>query len=225
MINIVYEVFTYYFIIFFLQLSDLSNYPDCPPELHCETPIFHPNISPPDGEICLNLLDFWSLGSKNFEAVVQGLIFLLREPNMKDPSWGNFDILNMDKTSFTKFIERLNNGDFSVFQEIYNEGRLIWTQWRINNSEEDGSESSCSGLVTSDTDYYSECSSFISLESIEIKEENISKIEKNSEENKIVKASKSFKTALIEFRTPALVRIGRFFSRSFRRLSKTFARH
>ncbi|CAD5112653.1 DgyrCDS1870 [Dimorphilus gyrociliatus] len=213
------------------RLSDLANYPECPPELYCETPIFHPNISPPDGEICLNLLDFWNLGSQNFEAVVQGLIFLLREPNMNDPSWGNFDIINLDGSSFHKFIERLKGGDFSVFQEIYDERRLLWTQWQAHNPALDGSESFCSDerSVTSDTDYNSICSlhesDFSDVSYLDLTDDfkDCEDVKNHTEEGQCetIAPSKSFKGA----KTPALVRVGRFFSRSFRRLSRTFSRH
>ncbi|XP_072034938.1 uncharacterized protein [Amphiura filiformis] len=58
-----------------------------PPRVFCQTRIYHPNIDTleDDGEVCLNLLDeFWT-EERDLEDVVQGILFLLYNPNLEDP--------------------------------------------------------------------------------------------------------------------------------------------
>ena len=69
-----------------------NNYPNEAPEVHCLTRIYHPNIDLVDededesqrGEICLNLFDEWT-ASNDLQDCVQGLLFLLHNPNLEDP--------------------------------------------------------------------------------------------------------------------------------------------
>ena len=67
---------------------DLSDgYPTSPPAVHCQTQIYHPNIDWCDdqGEVCLNLLDELWTQDMTLEDVVQGILFLLYNPNIEDP--------------------------------------------------------------------------------------------------------------------------------------------
>ena len=67
---------------------DLSDgYPTCPPVVHCQTHIYHPNIDFCDdqGDVCLNLLDELWTPDMTLEDVVQGVLFLLYNPNVEDP--------------------------------------------------------------------------------------------------------------------------------------------
>ena len=67
---------------------DLSEgYPTCPPIVHCQTHIYHPNIDFCDdqGDVCLNLLDELWTPDMSLEDVVQGVLFLLYNPNVEDP--------------------------------------------------------------------------------------------------------------------------------------------
>lgn len=67
---------------------DLSDgYPTSPPTVHCQTQIYHPNIDWCDdqGEVCLNLLDELWTQDMTLEDVVQGILFLLYNPNIEDP--------------------------------------------------------------------------------------------------------------------------------------------
>ncbi|XP_062515007.1 ubiquitin-conjugating enzyme E2 S-like [Corticium candelabrum] len=67
---------------FTVTLQD--DYPDSPPAVHCNTDIYHPNIDT-SGDICLNLLsDEWE-STLSLEDVVQGLLFLIYNPNLDDP--------------------------------------------------------------------------------------------------------------------------------------------
>ena len=58
-------------------------FPSVAPDLRCLTPIFHPNIDD-CGEICLSLLDEWTCDN-TLEDCVQGILFLLYNPNLEDP--------------------------------------------------------------------------------------------------------------------------------------------
>lgn len=67
---------------------DLSDgYPTCPPVVRCQTHIYHPNIDFCDdqGDVCLNLLDELWTPDMTLEDVVQGVLFLLYNPNVEDP--------------------------------------------------------------------------------------------------------------------------------------------
>ena len=55
-----------------------------PPEVICQTPIYHPNIDT-EGEVCLNLLDDLWTSSNTLEDIVQGILFLFYNPNLTDP--------------------------------------------------------------------------------------------------------------------------------------------
>ena len=72
---------------FDFELDVSSEYPACPPVVHCMTQIYHPNIdfSDESGEVCLNLLDELWTSNMTLEDVVQGLLFLLHHPNVEDP--------------------------------------------------------------------------------------------------------------------------------------------
>jgi len=67
---------------------DLSDgYPTCHPVVRCQTHIYHPNIDFCDdqGDVCLNLLDELWTPDMTLEDVVQGVLFLLYNPNVEDP--------------------------------------------------------------------------------------------------------------------------------------------
>ncbi len=48
------------------------------------TPIFHPNIRPTDGKVCIRILSQWS-PSNTLLSLVDGMERLLKEPNPNDP--------------------------------------------------------------------------------------------------------------------------------------------
>ena len=61
-----------------------NEYPHKPPKVHCDTPVYHPNIDT-EGNVCLNILrKDWSavLGVRS---VIMGLQFLFIDPNPNDP--------------------------------------------------------------------------------------------------------------------------------------------
>lgn len=76
---------------FTVTLGD--DFPDTAPSVHCNTTIYHPNIDT-CGDVCLNLLsDEWQ-PTFSLEDVVQGLLFLIYDPNLEDPLNEYFDGTN-----------------------------------------------------------------------------------------------------------------------------------
>ena len=68
----------------------LKDYPKSAPSVTCATQIYHPNIDNDNGEICLNLFSEWQ-ETYTLEDCVQGLLFLLYNPNLDDPLSPLFD--------------------------------------------------------------------------------------------------------------------------------------
>ena len=68
---------------------NLKHYPFIPPDVVCHTLMYHPNIGV-DGIVCLNILfELWT-PSVTLEDIVQGVLFLFYNPNLKDPINGMF---------------------------------------------------------------------------------------------------------------------------------------
>lgn len=67
----------------------VQDYPKNAPNVTCATQIYHPNIDD-NGEICLNLFSEWA-ETNTLEDCVQGLLFLLYNPNLDDPLSPWFD--------------------------------------------------------------------------------------------------------------------------------------
>ena len=59
-------------------------YPHKAPVVHCDTPVYHPNIDT-DGNVCLNILRADWKPVPDIGNVIMGLIFLFLEPNPNDP--------------------------------------------------------------------------------------------------------------------------------------------
>ena len=73
---------------FEMDISD--GYPESnPPKIRCLTKVYHPNIDQIDeyseGDICLNLQDELWTPTLTLEDYVQGLLFLMHNPNFEDP--------------------------------------------------------------------------------------------------------------------------------------------
>ena len=73
---------------FVFRIVPGANYPSEAPRVESETMIYHPNIDMSEdferGEICLNLFSEWTQ-QNDLEDCVQGLLFLLYNPNLEDP--------------------------------------------------------------------------------------------------------------------------------------------
>lgn len=67
----------------------VKDYPQKAPTVTCGTQIYHPNIDE-NGEICLNLFSEWA-ETNTLEDCIQGLLFLLYNPNLEDPLSPWFD--------------------------------------------------------------------------------------------------------------------------------------
>lgn len=63
-----------------------SEYPFEKPRARWETPIFHPNIMPPEdgGYVCIKLLDKWSFGS-TLLSFMRAVEYLVGNPNAANP--------------------------------------------------------------------------------------------------------------------------------------------
>ena len=70
----------------------LEDFPEKAPRVECATPIHHPNIHTMNCSVCLNLLDQDWEPSVTLEDVVQGLLFLMHNPNTSDPLNSHFAI-------------------------------------------------------------------------------------------------------------------------------------
>jgi ubiquitin-conjugating enzyme E2 M len=76
-----------------------ANYPDSPPRVTCNTPIYHPNISSPS--VCFNMFDSGSDGwnaSLTAEHYINGLLWLVRNPNFDSLLNGNVSSENFEAT-------------------------------------------------------------------------------------------------------------------------------
>ena len=70
-----------------------NGFPNVPPAVTCLTELYHPNLDfcedyyddENDGNVCLNLFDECWDGDRTLEDVVQGLLFLIHNPNLSDP--------------------------------------------------------------------------------------------------------------------------------------------
>ena len=102
---------------------DLSEgYPASPPTVRSLTTMYHPNVDccfydddedESSGDVCLNLLDeLWS-PDMNLEDVVQGLLFLLHEPNLEDPLSTMFDGQE-DEEEFRRNVRRSLRGGVTI---------------------------------------------------------------------------------------------------------------
>ena len=89
-----------------------SGYPDEHPDVICLTDIYHPNVDIDvldEHNICLNLFDEWNR-SFGLEDCIQGLLFLLYQPNLSDPISGFFNC-NIDWDTFEHNVQKSLNGE------------------------------------------------------------------------------------------------------------------
>ncbi|KAL5963978.1 Ubiquitin-conjugating enzyme E2 A [Taenia solium] len=70
---------------FLLTIKCCSTYPMQSPFVSFDSPIFHPNIDPTDGSICLSLLNDWR-SCYNLLDVVKGVLYLIDHPAFDSPN-------------------------------------------------------------------------------------------------------------------------------------------
>lgn len=102
---------------FDFELDVSEGYPSCPPVVRAQTTMYHPNVDCScdygEGEVCLNILDeLWS-PEMTLDDVVQGLLFLLQEPNLEDPLSSMFDGTE-EEEEFRRNVRRSLRGGVSI---------------------------------------------------------------------------------------------------------------
>ncbi|KAF6770009.1 hypothetical protein AHF37_11532 [Paragonimus kellicotti] len=104
-----------------------EEYPECAPAIRCETPIFHPNIAfrRKGDNVCLNLLTKWCK-SYNLLTLVDGILFLLDNPNYRDPN--NFDCAIPLGQTAKHCVERSLAGDIVNYVEYPR--NQAWCEWK-----------------------------------------------------------------------------------------------
>ena len=121
---------------FELDLSE--GYPTSPPVVRSQTPMYHPNVDCcwdySEGDVCLNLLDELWTSEMTLEDVVQGLLFLLHEPNLEDPLNSLFDGTE-EEEEFHRNVRKSLRGGMEV-NGVYFERNLM-----------DGYDSECEDVV------------------------------------------------------------------------------
>ena len=61
-----------------------ASYPTTPPVIKCLNTIYHPNIDD-EGDICLSIINEWHANTNDLLDCLQGLMFILYNPNLEDP--------------------------------------------------------------------------------------------------------------------------------------------
>jgi ubiquitin-conjugating enzyme E2 M len=88
-----------------------DHYPHDPPNVHCDTTIYHPNIDL-EGNVCLNILrEDWK-PVLDINGVIYGLIYLFSDPNPNDPLNHEAAALYRDNFSqFQRVVQRTLRGE------------------------------------------------------------------------------------------------------------------
>jgi len=95
---------------FVFEFKVPSSYPHDAPKVHCETPVYHPNIDM-EGHVCLNILrEDWK-PVLTIQSIVMGLQFLMCDPNPDDPlNKEAADALSHNKDKFTHIVKETLRG-------------------------------------------------------------------------------------------------------------------
>lgn len=126
---------------FDFELDLSAGYPTSPPVVRAHTTMYHPNVDclcfydedETGGDVCLNLLDeLWS-PDMTLEDVVQGLLFLLQEPNLDDPLSSIFDGTE-DKDEYLRNVRRSLHGGLTV-DDVHFKRNLV-DGYESDNEEE-----------------------------------------------------------------------------------------
>lgn len=86
---------------YILNIDIPREYPHKPPEVTFKTNVFHPNISPQSGYICLDILkQMWS-PAMGIGKVILSILQLLTDPNPNDPL--NYNAGSLMKSNVTEY--------------------------------------------------------------------------------------------------------------------------
>lgn len=94
--------------VFLLDIKIPKEYPFKPPVCKFKTKIFHPNINPDNGKICVNILDNdkWN-PSLTISNILMSIMVLLYTPNFKSPlNTKARDLHNKSEEEYKKTIEK-----------------------------------------------------------------------------------------------------------------------
>ena len=94
--------------VFLLDIKIPKEYPFKPPICKFKTKIFHPNISPNDGTICINILKSYNWNpSLTINNILMSIMVLLYNPNFDDPLNGAArDLKNKSEDEYKKTIQK-----------------------------------------------------------------------------------------------------------------------
>ena len=123
---------------FELDLSE--GYPTSPPVVRSRTPIYHPNVDCccdySEGDVCLNLLDELWTTDMTLEDVVQGLLFLLHEPNLEDPLNSMFDG-SEDEEEFHQNVRKSLRGGMEINGVLFERNLVDGYDSEVEEENED----------------------------------------------------------------------------------------
>ncbi|KAM7542443.1 hypothetical protein Aperf_G00000002553 [Anoplocephala perfoliata] len=125
---------------FDLIINCSFTYPNEPPVLTFDTPIFHPNIDPRAGYVCLSLLNDWHPCFSLLD-VVKAVLYLLEHPNFDSPnnSFATLDNISELETKTKRLLAGL------TVNECRFPPNAAWCAWAIENNclptEDDDAES------------------------------------------------------------------------------------
>ncbi|VDN10925.1 unnamed protein product [Dibothriocephalus latus] len=113
---------------FTLEIVASENYPRNQPQIRFLTPIFHPNIHPKNGYICLSILDDWN----SLLDAIKAVLFLLSNPNFDSSNNEFADLPSEYQNRFDEVCRQFLAG-FHVRGEVYPANEK-WCEWaRANN--------------------------------------------------------------------------------------------
>ncbi|RAL07148.1 ubiquitin-conjugating enzyme E2 [Aspergillus homomorphus CBS 101889] len=96
--------------LFKLTMTFPEEYPTKPPKCKFDPPLFHPNVFPKTGTVCLSILkedESWSAGF-SIKEILLGIQELLDNPNPESPAQDKpYHLLKKDPAAYRKRIRRV----------------------------------------------------------------------------------------------------------------------
>ncbi|KAM7543098.1 hypothetical protein Aperf_G00000002521 [Anoplocephala perfoliata] len=114
---------------FDLIINCTYTYPNAPPDVIFSTPIFHPNIDPRAGYVCLSLLSDWQ-SCFSLVDVVKAVLYLIEHPNFDSPnnSFATLDNVSELETKTKRLLAGL------TVNECRFPPNAAWCEWAIENN-------------------------------------------------------------------------------------------